>query len=799
MHSSHPRSLGLALALGALFLPSTPQSATTETVELSLEDLMNLKIEVGTLTGMARNKIPVSLTTISHEDIAATPARNLYDLIEVYVPGANVMDHTEGLHWGVRGVMADRNYKFLMLVNGRNMNQSAHAGGVTELQNWDLNDVERVEVIRAPGSVTYGAGAIQGVINIVTRDGGNSAGFRAGVASNVTYGSNGLWASHGGKQGDLTWFLYGSATKTAGAVVPIHVSPDSTYGYVGQEWKSKATSLKDTLRFAKTPILDHEASNALADYQGIPQFKLHMDLRWKELQFLSRFTTSGTTQSLLVNPPGDLSKGTFAGEDEAKSVNQMGLKQFLASVRDEHKFTESFRVNSRVDWNDQEFQLWVPRDYKDRESLRNFTHLFSEKNLTVNSVGIYELSEKYKLAAGAEYVRTHVGAPWFQPNHRLRMGDNFDYLGDTSSSQVIYRGTGKAPLGMVSAGKAQSLPNGIDANTLSFMAEANLEFHPWATFLISGRADKNTYTKWGISPRVAWIAQPDEHNVVKLIWQQSVRMNTLEQAWLQDKQNTVSDPEVLRGTELIWDWTPLPELTMSSSGFYNDYDIIGYNPPPDIKTKPLGNLKTAGGDIEARYRAGNWSFGASHSYTKQLEWTLSDDPKVLSTISSSDARTIQVLPSGDTLRYAGVGNDLLNWSNHATKAFVNWKVAKDWTLHLDGRLFWGYEGSQNEIQQFENAVAGLPAKDSVYVKRMREVLADLRSHDIYEMDGRLNASVTWAFAPGANVNLYCQNLVGLNDNKRYGMDTGGKGLYPNRQVWLEEPRTFGFKVTMGVD
>ena len=380
------------------------------------------------------------------------------------------------------------------------------------------------------------------------------------------------------------------------------------------------------------------------------------------------------------------------------------------------------------------------------------------------------------------------------------MGDNFNYLGDTSNPDVIYRGTGRAPLGLVSQGTARDISGGIDAQTFSAMAEANLEFHPLATFLISGRADKNTYTHWGLSPRVAWIAQPHEQHILKLIWQQSVRMNTLEQAWLQDIKDSVSDPEILRGLELIWDWTPLPQLSVVASSFYNDYDIIGYNPPPDINTKPLGRLKTAGGDLDIKWSSPRWSAGASHSLARQVDWELAKDPKVLGTISSSEARNKVVgLPEGSVMEFSGVGNDLYNWSNQSTKGWVNWKLNPDWTLHLDGRVFWGFEGSSNALDQFEQAAAKLPARDSVYVRRLRAVLQELHDNDIYGIDARLNASVAWRFAPGAEAILYCQNVAGTGNNKRYGTDTGGKGLWPNRQVWLEEPRAFGFKVNMSVN
>lgn len=110
-----------ALVLGAL-AANGAQALETEMQELSLSDLMGLQNAIGTLTRMEKNKVPVSVTTITEEDIRMTPARNLLDVIEALVPGAMYTDHPEQARLGLRGVIADRNYKFLLLVDGHLMN-----------------------------------------------------------------------------------------------------------------------------------------------------------------------------------------------------------------------------------------------------------------------------------------------------------------------------------------------------------------------------------------------------------------------------------------------------------------------------------------------------------------------------------------------------------------------------------------------------------------------------------------------------------------------------------------------------
>ena len=196
---SHTR-LPVVLTVGALAI-TTAGAVESEMKELSLADLMGLQNAIGTLTRMERNKVPVSVTTITQEDIRLTPARNLLDLIEALVPGAMYLDHPEQARLGMRGVIADRNYKFLLLVDGHLMNQKTHSGVVSEIQNWDMSDIKQVEIIRGPGSVTYGPGAVAGVVAITTKKGEDQEGIKVSTSSAIPYSSQGGTIQYG-KVGD---------------------------------------------------------------------------------------------------------------------------------------------------------------------------------------------------------------------------------------------------------------------------------------------------------------------------------------------------------------------------------------------------------------------------------------------------------------------------------------------------------------------------------------------------------------------------------------------------------------------
>ena len=105
------------LAFQAQLLAEQPDANQTDDLfDMSLTELMAIEIDVpATLTEKDPMKSPASVTTITTEDIARTPARNMMDLMEIYVPGAFYMNHSVGQVPGIRGFLVDRPYKYLVM------------------------------------------------------------------------------------------------------------------------------------------------------------------------------------------------------------------------------------------------------------------------------------------------------------------------------------------------------------------------------------------------------------------------------------------------------------------------------------------------------------------------------------------------------------------------------------------------------------------------------------------------------------------------------------------------------------
>lgn len=161
----------LFLAIALLFTISWAQEESEAGFEdLSLSSLLNLALQTGSFLELDLKKSPLSMTVITRDQVTASGARHLTELLEIYVPGFQYMyNKWNGEIWGMRGVAADRNTKFIFLVNGHKMNHESRDGAMSELNLGLLGDIERVEVLRGPAGLVYGSGAIAGIVNVVTR------------------------------------------------------------------------------------------------------------------------------------------------------------------------------------------------------------------------------------------------------------------------------------------------------------------------------------------------------------------------------------------------------------------------------------------------------------------------------------------------------------------------------------------------------------------------------------------------------------------------------------------------------
>jgi len=174
--------LGGPVAIAQVADPSTTPSATNRIEQLrslKLEDL--LKREVTSVSKRPEKlfQSAAAVSSISSEDIRRSGARSFPDALRL-VPGVNAAQINAN-EWAVsiRGFNDQYSKNLLVLRDGRTLYSPIFNGVFWGLQDYLLEDIDRIEVVRGPGGTLWGANAVNGVINIMTKDAKDTQGVYA--------------------------------------------------------------------------------------------------------------------------------------------------------------------------------------------------------------------------------------------------------------------------------------------------------------------------------------------------------------------------------------------------------------------------------------------------------------------------------------------------------------------------------------------------------------------------------------------------------------------------------------------
>jgi iron complex outermembrane receptor protein len=205
-------TLALAPPAGAQETPLDP----SELDRLSLEELLGIDVASATKTSVPLAKAPVSVRVITADEIARSAARSLTDLLR-RVAGVDVRWNPMVPVITVRGFgQLPFSSRVLFLIDGVPQN-SANKGGFRPHpvpQLYDLQNVERIEVIRGPGAALYGENAFWGVINIVTFDGEDLDGGRVELTAGARDSASGA-VRWGGRLGKGSLFASASLARSS--------------------------------------------------------------------------------------------------------------------------------------------------------------------------------------------------------------------------------------------------------------------------------------------------------------------------------------------------------------------------------------------------------------------------------------------------------------------------------------------------------------------------------------------------------------------------------------------------------
>jgi iron complex outermembrane receptor protein len=176
---------GTAAALMAICIGSAPAEANSgsptigELKQLNVEDLMNIEV-----TSVARHpekliEAASSIQVITHEDIRRSGATSIPEALRL---ADNLQVAQKNSHdWAIsaRGFNTELGNKLLVMIDGRTVYTPLYSGVFWDVQDYLLEDIDRIEVISGPGGALWGANAVNGVINIITKSAADTQGLYA--------------------------------------------------------------------------------------------------------------------------------------------------------------------------------------------------------------------------------------------------------------------------------------------------------------------------------------------------------------------------------------------------------------------------------------------------------------------------------------------------------------------------------------------------------------------------------------------------------------------------------------------
>jgi len=154
-----------------------------ELKRMSFEELMNVEITSVSRTEESMRDAAAAVAVVTREDIRRSGATTIPDALRL-VPGIHVGEQTSSA-WAVsaRGFSNVNSEKLLVLSDTRSIYTPLVSGVGWDVQDYLLDDVERIEVIRGPGAALWGSNAVNGVINITTRSARDTHGLYATAAA----------------------------------------------------------------------------------------------------------------------------------------------------------------------------------------------------------------------------------------------------------------------------------------------------------------------------------------------------------------------------------------------------------------------------------------------------------------------------------------------------------------------------------------------------------------------------------------------------------------------------------------
>lgn len=636
----------LFMVCSTLITMSSVQAADEiDLFNLSLEDLLKSQGSVASNVISDVRKQPVSITTITKDKIALSGARTVNELLTMYVPGYFMVEDQDDSIAAFRGLVADNNSKVMLLLNGQNLNTEWFWGPPDAILNGlDMDYIERIEVIRGPGSVTLGQGALLGVINIVTKS-------AESTEDQISYstGAEGLSKKtmileHVSEQTKAWLYLSdgqfeGNTLDNRGWARNRSDQGLSVYERQHRLHRSDYTNLIANIKYKKIEanIFHFEQSRDLYSFYRDRE-AVEQQLQGISLQYDDALTESlsMTLSAKYINDE----YGLYSHGDTLSAGSRLTFENsgsgFSSVISDPNGIVQSDLTMGGT-----------------RETRNTFKALFS-----------YKFTENHKLAFGLERNT-------FSSGQEDRHGNNF-----LLNEEIQTLGLSSNGIGGINTtnnlNQSNTWVKPLEFSIDSFFAEDFYSINKNLDVFAAVRYDDHPFLGAQVSPRVGVLYDIDNTHLFRITWQTGFRgavgvhyaggfvqdgflaeenfsaVNALGNAAVDFNGNPIDtleavEPETLESIELAYTYTTdklnfnavfflntAKDIITAEAHEYSGASGLGYG--DKIGTDDIGSwggnfyyqnqegeLSHFGYELEIDYKVGDWVFGASHSHVEVTE------------------------------------------------------------------------------------------------------------------------------------------------------------------------------------
>jgi outer membrane cobalamin receptor len=399
--------LSLAIVAGTGSTASAARKGATraaeveEILELPIEDLFNTMITTATKMDERAENAPATAYVITAEQIKRLGLRDLKDILAI-VPGVDVVDPHFWLEGGQRGFVGPFSQTLLM-INGREMNNLI-AGETFISEQFRVANIKQVEIIAGPGSALYGANAVAGIINIITKTDEDVDGVEVSAGCG-SFGTREMSAVFGSRRKDF---------RVHGSVVLFQTDGEDFSDFLSET--DKASPLAPNNAYRRLPDrygYDNPAESLAASlhvenkgvYAGAEYYRNRTGRGTSGIQW--DYTQGEDYRELLMNYLGVRREGLWKDQVDVKAEYRYYWEQFWGNHTEsdgpiENPYTEETDITDPTDADIAAFRGF----YSNQRSPGSKRHV-------LNPEATWRVVDWNTLIGGLNYEESEiVGAQW---------------------------------------------------------------------------------------------------------------------------------------------------------------------------------------------------------------------------------------------------------------------------------------------------------------------------------------------------------------------------------------------------